>query len=111
MLAQDSDEVPEVGAQRQWGWTGLVLQAAFAETQVHRLLSCLSKNHFSFETTLRIGLTAAPSSPWFAINAAPELGVGHALFISSGSRVTQGTSESMNADVSTAPSVNRWRAG
>ena len=87
MLEQDSDEGPEVEAQRQWDWTGPVLQVVLAETQVHWLLSCLPKSHFNFETTLHIGLTAAPSSPSFAINATPELGVGHALFISRGSKL------------------------
>lgn len=54
--------------------------------------------------------TAALSSPWSSINNMPETAPGRALFITNGSRGTQGIDESMDADVSSGPSVNRERA-
>ena len=41
------DEGPRVEAHSRVGRTLLFLLVAFAETQVHVLLSCLLKNHFS----------------------------------------------------------------
>lgn len=73
---------------REWrlpklGWTLLLLQIAFAATQVHVLLGLSIEASSQFlDFTSHCILTAAPILPQFSINAKPELRAGGIHYLS-----------------------------
>lgn len=99
---------------REWrlpklGWTLLLLQIAFAATQVHVLLGLSIEASSQFLDFTSHCTDSCPHPPPVLNQCqARTPRRGHTLFISNGSRVTQGINESMHADVSSGPSsINR----